>query len=63
MRDPLLQVDDEGWRPWLSPDQAANPVPVAIECEPAPLILEVGHIPEHEVAVEPVEAISGIEES
>ena len=51
LRDPLLRVDDEGWVPWLSPDQAANPVPVAIECGPTPLIPEVGHIPEHEVAV------------
>ena len=51
LRDPLLRVDDKGWVPWLSPDQAANPVPVAIECKSAPLIPEVGHIPEHEVAV------------
>ena len=61
--DPLLRVDDEGWVPWLSPDQAANPVPVAIECEPTPLIPEVGHIPEHEVVVQLVETISGIKES
>jgi hypothetical protein len=51
LRDPLLQVDDKGWVPWLSPDQAVNPVLLAIECKPAPLIPEVGHIPEHEVAV------------
>ncbi len=49
MRDPLLRVDDEGWVPWLSPDQAATPVPVAIECKPAPLIPEMGHIPEHKL--------------
>ena len=63
MRDPLLRVDDEGWMAWLSPDQAANLVPIAIECEPAPLIPEVGHIPENEVAAELIEAISGIEKS
>ena len=37
--------------------------PVAVECEPAPLVPQVGHILEHEVAVQLVEAISGIEES
>ena len=56
-------MDDEGWMPWLSPDQAANLVPVAIECKPAPTIPKVRHIPEHEVAVQLVEAISGIKES
>ena len=56
-------MDDKGWIAWLSPDQAANLVPIAIECEPAPLIPEVGHIPENEVAAELIEAISGIEES
>ncbi len=49
--------------PWVSPNQGANPVPVAIERKPAPLILEVSHVPQHEVAVQLIEAISGVEES
>ncbi len=56
-------MDDDGWCPGLSPNQAAKPMPVAVECEPTPLVLQMGHIPEHEVAVQLIEAISGIEES
>jgi hypothetical protein len=30
LRDSLLRVDDKGWLPWLSPNQAVNPVPVPV---------------------------------
>ena len=30
LRDSLLRVDDKGWLPWLSPNQAVNPVPVLV---------------------------------
>ena len=45
LSDPLLRVDDKGQVLRLSPNQAANPVPVVIEREPAPPIPKVGHIP------------------
>jgi hypothetical protein len=61
--DPLLRVDDVGWVPWLHPDQAANPVPVANECKAATQIPKVSHIPKHEVAVQLIDAIFGVKES
>jgi hypothetical protein len=63
LSDPLLRMDDDRRCPGLGPNQAANPMLVAVECKPTPLVPEAGHIPEHEVAVQLVEVISGIEES
>ena len=39
------------------------PVPVAVERKPATFVPTVRHIPQHEVAVELVEAILGIKQS
>jgi hypothetical protein len=63
LSDPFLRVDDDGQCPGLGPDQAANPMPVAVECKPTPLVPQVGHIPKHEVTVQLIEAISGVKES
>ncbi len=40
-----------------------DPVPVPVERKPARPVPTVGHIPQHEVAVDLVEAIAGIKES
>ena len=37
-------------------------MPVPVECESAPPIPTVGHVPQHEVAVELIEAVTGVEE-
>jgi hypothetical protein len=56
-------VDHKGWLSWLGPDQASDPAPVPIKRKPGPLVPEVSHIPQHEVAVDLIEAIAGIKES
>ena len=59
-------MDHEGQFPRFSPNhQAVNPVPVpvAVERKSATLVPTVRHIPQQEVAVELVEAISGIKQS
>jgi hypothetical protein len=56
-------MDHKSWLPRHGLNNAANPVTVAIECKPASPIPQVGHIPEHEVSVELVEAIMGIKQS
>ena len=63
LRDPLPRLDDNGRVTWRRPHHAPNPVPVSVKRKPAPPIPQVGHVPQHEVAVELVEAISGIEQS
>jgi len=35
-------------------------VPVPIECKPAPLVPAMSHVPQHEVAVDLMEAVAGI---
>jgi len=56
-------VDHDGLRAGLAPNQAADPMPVPIECKPTPTIPKVGDVPEHEVSVQLVEAIAGIKQS